>query len=343
MAKQALATVYRPTNFIDVIGQESVTLILQNQIETGAFNHAYLFTGGAGTGKTTCARIFADEINKYKGKPIEIDAASNNGVDQVRIIIEDANKKSMDSEYKVFILDEVHMLSNSAWNALLKIIEEPPAKTIFIFCTTDPQKIPATIISRVQRFDFNRVSNNKIVARLLHIIHAESVAIDPEYNDNEDIKIFDFTEESLFYIADLADGGMRDAISLLDKCMSGDFDLTLDTVIKKLGGFTSTQYQTLFNALFAKEVPVIISIVNNLHDNGVNLKQFIRHGINYVVEKIAITLSEDGKADINLMVDVLNLLMEINNAVKFENNPKNVIIAMFIKFAFDFESAWVIK
>lgn len=171
---QSLAVKYRPKTFDDVVEQSSIKVILEQQLSTGTFKHAYLFCGGAGTGKTTCARIFANEINKNSGNPIEIDAASNNGVDDVREIIQQAKTKSLDSEYKVFIIDECHSLSNTAWQAMLKLIEEPPAKSIFIFCTTDPQKIPKTILSRVQRYDFNRISQEGIVKRLKHIIDKEN-------------------------------------------------------------------------------------------------------------------------------------------------------------------------
>ena len=170
---EALATKYRPKTFDDVTEQGAVKIILQQQIESGEVQHAYLFTGGAGTGKTTIARIFANEINKGQGNPMELDAASNNSVDDIRNIIQQAKVQSMDSEYRTFILDEVHALSNNAWQALLKILEEPPKKAIFIMCTTDPQRIPKTILSRVQRFDFKRISQKGIVDRLKYILEQE--------------------------------------------------------------------------------------------------------------------------------------------------------------------------
>ena len=226
---QSLAVKYRPKTFDDVVEQSSIKVILEQQLSTGTFKHAYLFCGGAGTGKTTCARIFANEINRNSGNPIEIDAASNNGVDDVREIIQQAKTKSLDSEYKVFIIDECHSLSNTAWQAMLKLIEEPPAKSIFIFCTTDPQKIPKTILSRVQRYDFQRISHDGVFSRLDRIYF-------DEYNRQADA-------DALEYISKIADGGMRDAITLMDKCLSYSNELTLDNVVKALG---VTDYDTMF-------------------------------------------------------------------------------------------------
>ena len=171
---QSLALKYRPQVFADLTEQGSIVKILTNQIETGTIKHGYLFCGGAGTGKTTSARIFANMINHGSGTPIELDAASNNSVEDIRRLCEDAQTQSLDSEYKVFILDEVHSLSNQAWQAMLKTLEEPPAKSIFIFCTTNPERIPQTILSRVQRYNFQRISQDGIVSRLRHIIDSEN-------------------------------------------------------------------------------------------------------------------------------------------------------------------------
>ena len=174
MAIKSLAIKYRPKTWEDVSEQSSTKLILQQQLQSGEVKNAYLFCGPAGCGKTTCARIFANDINRGEGNPIELDAASNNGVDDVREIINQAKTKSLDSEYKIFIIDECHALSNSAWQAMLKIIEEPPAKSIFIFATTNPERIPKTILSRVQRYDFNRISTEGIVDRLRYILDEEN-------------------------------------------------------------------------------------------------------------------------------------------------------------------------
>ena len=171
---KALAIKYRPKKWSEVTEQGSTKVILQQQLEAGEVKNAYLFCGPAGCGKTTCARIFAQDINKGQGNPIELDAASNNGVDDVRNIIQQAQTQSLNSEYKIFIIDECHAISNAGWQAMLKIIEEPPAKSIFIFATTDPQKIPKTIISRVQRYDFQRISQKGIVNRLKYILDEEN-------------------------------------------------------------------------------------------------------------------------------------------------------------------------
>ena len=173
MASKALAVKYRPQTFEEVTEQKILTTILKQQISSKQIQHCYLFCGPAGCGKTTCARIFANEINGGQGIPVELDAASNNGVEDVRNIIQQAQTKSLDSEYKTFIIDECHSLSNAGWQAFLKLLEEPPAKSIFIFCTTDPQKIPKTIISRVQRYDFQRISQQGIVSRLKYVLKAE--------------------------------------------------------------------------------------------------------------------------------------------------------------------------
>ena len=272
MATKALAIKYRPKTWDDVTEQSSTKVILQQQLESGEVKNAYLFCGPAGCGKTTCARIFANDINKGEGNPIELDAASNNGVDDVRNIIQQAKTKSLDSEYKIFIIDECHALSNSAWQAMLKIIEEPPAKSIFIFCTTDPQKIPKTILSRVQRYDFQRISQEGIVHRLDTILENER-----DENDAHDI-------DAMEYIAKIADGGMRDAITLMDKCLAYSKDLTLENVVKALG---TTDYDTMFKLtdyLIDNKVKLALALIEDIYNSGKDLKTFVRQYVQFLLD-----------------------------------------------------------
>lgn len=173
---KSLAVKYRPKTFDDVLGQDAVKIILKQQLESGNIHSAMLFCGPSGDGKTTTARIFANELNRGKGNPIEMDAASHNGVDDVREICKMAGTKAIDvgpDGYKIFIIDEAHSISNTGWQAFLKTIEEPPARVVFIFCTTDPQRIPPTILSRVQRYNFTKVSEGDIKKRLLQILETE--------------------------------------------------------------------------------------------------------------------------------------------------------------------------
>ena len=263
MERQALAVKYRPAKFEDVCEQKSTITILQNQLNTNTFKHAYLFSGPAGCGKTTCARIFANEINQGSGNPIEMDAASNSGVDDVRKIISQAQTQAIDSEFKVFIIDECHAISNTGWQAFLKLIEEPPAKSIFIFCTTDPQKIPATILSRVQRYQFNRISSASIHQNLRQIAKFEQ------------IEVSDDMDNALAYIANIANGGMRDAITLMDKCLSYATDLTVDVVNDILGNVSYSELLDFIEDVYFEEIKNALQFLNDKYMQGIDIKQFI--------------------------------------------------------------------
>jgi len=273
---ETLAVKYRPKTFDDVVEQGSIKLILNQQLQSNETKNAYLFCGGAGTGKTTCARIFASEINKGQGNPIEMDAASNSGVDDVRNIIQQAKSKSLDSEYKVFIIDECHAISNIGWQAFLKLIEEPPAKSVFIFCTTNPEKIPKTILSRVQRYDFQRISQKGIVDRLADILYSENLY---GYGDNA------FYMDALEYIAKIADGGMRDAISMMDKCLAYSTKLTMENVLSALGTVDYLEMMNLTDMIINQNNPAgACAIVESIHNSGKDLKQFISQYINFLVD-----------------------------------------------------------
>ena len=331
--KRTLATVYRPHTFSDVVEQNATVTLLQNQIETGTFKNVLLFTGSAGTGKTTSARIFAKAINDGKGTPIEIDGASNNGVENVRDIISKAQQKALDAKYKVFIIDECHALSNSAWQAMLKIIEEPPVNTVFIFCTTDPQKIPATILSRVQRYDFQRISFNGIVNRLKYIIEQER-------KNGANIEIDD---ASIEYIAKIAEGGMRDSITMLDKVLSLDDKITLEKTTKILGGINYDIMFKLLNDIIDYKEQDVIETIEKLYSEGADLKLFIKQFTLFVLDvckyylfgnfdyiQIPSLFEEQLKSLKNgVPQDFVNFVLEkvndLNSVIKWEQNVKPIV------------------
>jgi len=341
---ESLAIKYRPKSWEDVVEQSATKEILQNQLDTGEIKNAYLFCGGAGTGKTTCARIFANEINHNVGTPIELDAASNNSVDDVRKLIDQAQSASIDSEYKVFIMDEVHALSNSAWQAMLKILEEPPKKSIFIMCTTDPQKIPKTILSRVQRYDFQRISQHGIVDNLERIFKEETCQCVIEEN-----------KQAIEYIAKLADGGMRDAITMLDKCLAYlaySVELTIENVAKALGTSDIGKFIELTDAIMFCEYKNVFDIVGKVHSEGKDLKLFIRQYIDFVLDVIKYDIIGDfryinlpeteevkeylsglGDDYYNNLTDLLDTLIVLNANIKWVTSPKTSIEATLLSFS----------
>lgn len=329
----SLAVKYRPNSFDEVVEQTATKVVLEQQLEQRDFKNAYLFCGGAGTGKTTCARIFANRINQGKGNPIELDAASNNSVDDVRDIIKKAKTASLDSEYKVFIMDEVHALSNSAWQAMLKVLEEPPAKSIFIMCTTDPQKIPRTILSRAQRFDFQMISQKEITNRLSYVIKSE--------------KIKGKTETSaLEYIAKQAQGHMRDALTMLDKCLSYSTNLTVDNVVKALGIPSYDLLLRMFRAYFDYNKEERLKIINEVYMSGYDLKQFIKHFTNFILdfskwilgakEYLNCPMTEDIKSafleyeNVDTQEVLLSALVNLQADIKWDTNPKSRLEAWCI-------------
>jgi DNA polymerase-3 subunit gamma/tau len=325
-----LATKYRPKTFDDMVCQDNVKIVLQNQIDMNEFKQSYLFCGSAGTGKTTSARIFANEINRGKGRIVEIDGASNNGVDNIRNLIDNCKMKSLDGTYKVFIIDEVHMLSIGAFNALLKILEEPPKGTIFILCTTDPQKIPGTILSRVQRFDFQRIPTEQIFDRLKYIIEQE----------NKEGKSIEYQDEALIYIAQLAEGGMRDSITKLDTVLGFTHNITLPATIKCLG-FTSTAYIVdIFDNIVRKDPQSMLASIDSIFLEGKDLKLFVKDSIKTLLEIIKYNMSgyyslpESCKAQVGFIIsqctsgNLLSILDTYTNLyykIRYEHNPKILI------------------
>ena len=333
MAKTALAIKYRPQTFDDMTEQSAIKDILENQIKTKTFQHGYLFTGPSGTGKTTSARIFASMINDGKGNPIEVDAASNSGVDNIRQIIDDAKKKPLDAEYKIFIVDECHSLSDSSWQALLKTLEEPPKFTIFIFCTTDPQKIPPTILSRVQRYNFQKISNEGIVDRLNIILEKESDEI-----DNLSCKL-NWEQDALEFISKVSSGGMRDAITLLDKCLSLSHEVTLENVLKTIGSEDYSTFITFLSALEGKEKEISIKVIEDVYNAGKDVKQFMKDFAKFVLEvgkyslyknfdyiRLPNTLENELEQLIDdSLFDIMDFVVSLNNQIKWENDSKTLV------------------
>jgi len=327
-----LYTKYRPHTFEDVSEQKEVVEILKNQIRNGTVRNCYLFAGPSGTGKTTIARILAHELNHGEGGVIEMDAASNSGVEDVRNIIEKAVYQALDAEYKVFIIDESHSISNAGYQAFLKTLEEPPAKAIFIFCTTDPQKMPATIINRVQRFDLSRISYSGVFNRLKYIV-------DSENKEGRNIRVSD---DTLDYIARLSGGGMRDAVSMLDKCLGLSNEIELEDAVKILG---SADYTTLFNLFFSMyncDEKSVIEVVEGIYRQGKDLKLFLRQYTNFLSDICKYKLFENFEyisipklysnemeraknSDGEVLKHLLEKVNAINSEVKYESNVLPVV------------------
>ena len=307
MSYIALYRKFRPSTFEEVRGQEAIVTTLKNQVKTGRTQHAYLFCGTRGTGKTTIAKILARAVNcehPVDGSPcgecplcrqiatgnsmnmIEIDAASNNGVDNIRDIIDEVRYRPPSGNYKVYIIDEVHMLSAGAFNALLKTLEEPPSYVIFILATTEPNKIPMTILSRCQRYDFRRIGTDTITARLRELVDKEGASAE---------------EEALHYIARTADGSMRDALSLLDECLSFLFGqtLTYDKVLEVLGAVDTSVFDTLLLALAAGDTPAVLTAFEKMVANGREPGQLMTDFIWYL--RNILMIKAVGTADASLV------------------------------------------
>ena len=266
--RTSLAVKYRPKTFEEVCDQKVTVQILKKLVDNRSFKNAYLFAGDSGCGKTTLARIFANAINRGEGTPIEIDAASNNGVDNVRTIIEEANKRSLDSEYKVFIIDECHMITKEGWNAFLKGIEEPAPYTIYMFCTTEVNKIPQTILNRVQRYNITKVNTEVIKNRLEYICQQEG---------------FTNYDKACDLISKTCAGSVRDAITSLEKCADYSTDLKLDNVKLILQNLSYEALFALTWALQDKDEGKVLQIIENLYMSGTDLKAFTEDYLDLVL------------------------------------------------------------
>ncbi len=304
MAYQALYRKYRPKTFSDVVGQEHITEVLKNELRDGTTVHAYLFTGTRGTGKTTCAKILANAVNctnTKNGDPclecenckialegentdiVEIDAASNNGVDNIRELRELISFAPAQSKYRVYIIDEVHMLSSGAFNALLKTLEEPPEHAIFILATTEVHKLPATILSRCQRFDFRRIDSQKICERLQYIASLEGLSL---------------TSDAATLIASAADGGMRDALSILDLCASSSKNID-ETIVENVCAMAGDSYLLeLCDHIKALDTQNALLMIEKLHNSSVDMSRLLNEMISHYRDLMIIKTVRSGKKPI---------------------------------------------
>lgn len=335
MSYTALYRKFRPAEFEDVKGQDHIVTTLKNQIRSGRIGHAYLFCGTRGTGKTTVAKIFARAVNcehPVDGSPcgecdmcrniasgaymnvVEIDAASNNGVDNIRSIREEVEYRPAQGRYKVYIIDEVHMLSIGAFNALLKTLEEPPEYVIFILATTEVHKIPVTILSRCQRYDFRRITIDTITARLKELMIKEQVEVE---------------ERAVRYIAKAADGSMRDALSLLDQCIAFHIGekLTYDKVLDVLGAVDTDVYSALLRRMIDRDVKGVLKTVNELVMEGKELAQ-LTTDFTWYLRNLLLVKSSDNMEDV-LDVSTENLAQLKEEAQMIENDALMRYIRIF--------------
>ena len=334
---QSLAVKFRPDTWEGVVSQRSTVDILSKQVITRNFKNAYLFCGSSGCGKTTVARLFSREINKGVGYPIEIDAASNSSVDNVREIIASAYDRALDSEYKIYIVDECHAISNQGWQAFLKCIEEPPRYTIFIFCTTDPQKVPDTIKNRCQRFNFSRVSSNLIRDRLNYICKEEG---------------FTNYEETTDYISKICNGGVRDAISLLEKCASYSTDLSINNCLNALGNLSYDTFFNLINAIIDDDEKNVSRLITEYYNSGADIKLFVDQFMQFCLDvgkyclfksfdMIAIPSSMEDRIVKSTNFDnaekyymfVVDRLLELKNMIKTDPNARLTVEVVLLQIA----------
>ena len=314
----ALYRKYRPRTFEDVCGRDTIVRTIRNQINTGHIGHSYLFCGTRGTGKTTIAKIFAKAVNcenPQDGNPccscpscqaidqeanlnvVEMDAASNNGVDDIRGIIEQVSYSPTQGKYRVFIIDEVHMLSTAAFNALLKTLEEPPSYAIFILATTEPNRLPVTILSRCQRYDFGRLSVSDIGERLRKVAEKEGLEVE---------------DKAIRYIASAADGSMRDGLSILDQCNAfnlGSTVLTYEKTLEILGAVDTRVFSRLFGCIHDADVTGALNVLDEIVRQGRELTQFVADFLGYLRNVMLLKASEEIADSLDVSADNLELLL----------------------------------
>lgn len=358
MSYTALYRKFRPQEFEDVKGQEHIVTTLKNQIKADRIGHAYLFCGTRGTGKTTVAKIFAKAVNcehPVDGSPcgkcpacqgiaagtsmnvIEIDAASNNGVDNIRQIREEVSYRPTEGKYKVYIIDEVHMLSIGAFNALLKTLEEPPSYVIFILATTEAHKIPITILSRCQRYDFRRISTGTIAERLRELADAEGI---------------DAEDAALAYVARMADGSMRDALSLLDQCNAFYIGqrLKYENVLDVLGAVDTSVFGSLLKSICSQDVSGVIHLVDEIVMQGRDLAQFVVDFTWYLrnllmvqssgdltdlveasAERLEVMRQEASAIDASVLMRYIRIFSDLSGQVRYSTQKRVLVEVALIK------------
>ena len=338
MEYQVLYRKYRPHDFDSLVGQEYTKKLLKNSVKSGKFAHAYIFTGPRGTGKTSSAKIFAKAINclnpvdgnpcnkcenclNFSSSPdiIELDAASNNGVDDIREIINNVRLAPSSMKIKVYIIDEFHMLSTSAFNALLLTLEEPPKDVVFILATTDIQSVPITVLSRCQRFDFKSISLSDIENRLKYVCKQENI---------------DITEDAIKEIALMSNGGLRDALSILDQLSSLDCQIDVNAVISNFGGVSNKKLKELFSYYENNDIENVIQTINTFKENGIDIKILIGKIINYL-KNILIAIKTE-KYNGNLMFDnIYDFIFELNNLLYMDKSSASyydLLEIVFLKY-----------
>lgn len=299
----SLAVKYRPTIWDDVVGQEAVVTILKKQLQRKQFKNTYIFSGATGSGKTTTARIFANEINKGVGSILELDGASNNGVENVKSIVKSSHERSVNSEYKVYIIDEAHMLTTQAWNAFLKTVEEPPKYTIFIFCTTDVHKVPDTIKNRCMRFNFTRIPSSIIFDRLKVIGEKENITVENDVYS---------------YISRISNGEMRNAISKLETCMDYSENITLESALQALGTFSYELYFKVINSVIDTEFNQVSKYLDDVYSTGADLNIFVNEFIDFILDILKFNISRD----IESTKLPSSMLSEVERAINFQDSQK---------------------
>ncbi len=339
MSYKALYRTYRPNHFKEVIGQEHIVLTLQNIISQNKIGHAYLFAGPRGTGKTSVAHIFARAVNKieeitYLSEEldiIEIDAASHNGVAEVRNIIANINYAPTKGKYKVYIIDEVHMLTKGAFNALLKTLEEPPEHVIFILATTEPHKIPITILSRTQRFNFRRIEENIIGKQLREILKKENISFD---------------DESIKFISKLSQGGMRDALSIADQASAfGNNNVTFESISQVFGIISIENQIKLLNSAYSGDSKLLMNLINKFLDNGIDIEKLTTSLLEIIKDYIILQKTNDInlvtflsekeletiKIDVDFAYKSLKIFMDLLTNLRYTLIPRQLIELAMLK------------